>query len=631
MAITIQQFQTGACRLFGKFLLILVPIFVASCAIGLSLIAEYNAQRAQNELTARLGTQAAYIAGALDRHYRDTDKTVSQDLLSTLLSDRAVLCAEVKSKTGGVTTLKAPRGVGCAGQDSKLQFSVPVGAQRGEKLSVRFTSDEVEVVRQSHREFSVLAMLFGLLVFIGACYFGFRLVVGKPLKALLSAIRQFDEKGTLTRVPVSGSDELSDVIHAYNTMQENLEAQVARVIEKSTELTNERHRNEKLLSKVFQVSPYPFAILDLEDGTYLNVNEAWLSTMGFAREDVIGQSAVDLGIWVDATDRGHFIGKIKVVGSVHDYETKVRTKTGDELDMLISGEFVKLGGDARLFMVADDVTELKKAETAQRQQHNQIVRAKAALEDTNEQLVLRTQELEAAQETLVQQERLATLGELTATVSHELRNPLAAINSSVHLAIKKTEGLDLGVARSLERASRNVLRCDDIISDLLGFTREPECQSQVILADQWLSATLSELDVREDVEFVMDLCGPDVRLTGAPERLRQAVVNVFENAMQVLAEVPSGRTRRLTVKSLVEAGDYLMVFEDTGPGMDSEKVANVFKPLFSTKSYGCGLGLATTKKIIEKHEDGIRFESEIGVGTTVTINLPMEHNREQAA
>ncbi len=631
MALKAQLFQTGACRLFGKYLLVLAPVFVISSALGLALIAENKAKTALNELTARVGTQSAHIANALNRRKHETDRSASQDLLATLLYDRAILCAEVRTGSGREISLMAPAGLGCIGQNKAVNITVPVGLNGAGKLTVRFDTGEVETVRQSHREFSLLAMLFGLLVFIVASYIGFRLVVGKPLRSLLLAIRQFDEKGQVGHVTVSGNDELSEVIHAYNTLQDNLVAQAARVVEKSSELSAERHRNEALLSKVFQASPYPFAILDLEYGTYHNVNEAWLSAMGYDRDDVIGQTAQELGIWVDATDRGRFISKLKDVGSVKSYETKVRTKDGRQLHMLMSGELVKLGGDVRLFMVADDVTALRKADAERRRQHNQILDAKVELEDANDLLLQRTQELEAVQETLVQQERMATLGELTATVSHELRNPLAAIRSSVHLAIKKTEGRDLGVARSLERAERNVVRCDSIISDLLGFTREPECQSQLIRPDEWLRSTLNELDAPEDVALVLELSASQVQMQAEPERLRQAVVNVFENAMQVLADVPQGGERRLTVRSHVKAQIYVVIFEDTGPGMDRETVAKVFKPLFSTKSYGCGLGLATTKKIVEKHGGGIRFESEIGVGTKVTISLPTERIQEQAA
>ena len=525
---------------------------------------------------------------------------------------------------------KAPQGLGCVGQEAAQQFSLPIGVEGG-RLNVHFSTREIEIARQSHREFSLLAMLFGLLVSIGASYIGFRLIIGKPLKALLFAIQRSDGKSEPISVPVSGADELSTVIRAYNQMQTNLVREAERFREKSAELNAERHRNEALLSKVFQVSPYPFAILDAETGVYHNVNEAWLSTMGYSREQVIGKTARSLGIWVDAADRARFTGILGKLGSARAYEAKVQTRNGEQLDTLISGEYVECPGGARIFMVADDVTEMKAVEAERLRHHAAILDAKTELERTNRQLVQRTQQLEAAQDSLVQQERLATLGELTATVSHELRNPLAAIQSSVHLAIKKTEGLELGVDRSLERAERNVRRCDDIISDLLGYASEPVCQSQRIEADEWLQATISELDIPHGIELIANLSAQDTQIFVAPERIRQAVVNVFENATQVLADMQQDGIRKLTVRTSVQSGHYTIAFEDTGPGMDRETIARAFEPLFSTKSYGCGLGLATARKIVEKHDGTVHVESEVGAGTVVTMSLPVCRAHERAA
>ena len=622
---------SGATRLFGKFLLILVPMFLLSASLGLSLVAERVAQATHNQLSARIGTQAAHIADALGRHNNSALTTVSQDLLSTLLFDPAVLCAEVSERSGGEIALKSPQGLGCVGQEAADKFQIPVGKNAQKVLHIRFSKSEVDATRQNYREFSLVALILGLLVSAGVSYLGFRLIVGRPLKKLLVAIRQSEEKGEPVYAGAGGTDELGFVIRAYNEMQKSLSDESARVLQATAELGAERRRNEELLSKVFQVSPYPFAILDPKNATYRNVNEAWLSVMGYSRQDVIGQTAHSLGIWIDPGERGRFVDLLKVQGSVRAFEARVRTKGGQVLDMLMFGEFVDIDGDNRLFMIADDITELKKAEAARQRHHREILQAKTELEGANSALVQRTYELEAAQENLVRQERLATLGELTATVSHELRNPLAAIRSSVHVAIQKTKDLEIGVDRSLARAERNVVRCDSIISDLLGYAREPQCAPEQIAADEWLQKTLSELDVPENISLNSNFAAPDANLTVAPERIRQVVVNLFENAIQALSDMPETKPRVLTVKTFHTSERYDVVFEDSGPGMESDAVSKVFEPLFSTKSYGCGLGLATAKKIVEKYLGTIHFESEIGIGTTVTMSLPAQHARERAA
>lgn len=257
--------------------------------------------------------------------------------------------------------------------------------------------------------------------------------------------------------------------------------------------------------------------------------------------------------------------------------------------------------------------------------------AQIELEQTNKQLIERSQELEAAQRCLVQQERLATLGELTATVSHELRNPLGAIRSSLFLTKKKIEGRGTGVEGVIERAERNIVRCDNIINELLGFASEPATNRELIKADLWLDQTLSEQDVPSDIEIVKEFGASGVCLFVDQEQMRRAVINVVENAFQALSENSEDQRRRLSVRTVSEDNRYTLVFEDTGPGMDRETLAKAFEPLFSTKSYGCGLGLPTVKKIIEKHEGGVHYDSKIGTGTTATISLPLPLDQERAA
>lgn len=621
----------GTPRLFGKFLLVLLPVFLLSAAFGLSLIADRMAQNAYDQLSARIGAHSGHLVAALSRQNLQADRMAAHDLLSTLLHDPAILCAEVGSKGATMSVLKAPKGLGCVGQDHGERFQLPIGRDGQKTLDVRFSTQEIDATRQSYREFSILALAVGLLISSAASYISFRTFIANPLGRLLAAIQQSHQTAQPAYADVGGRDELSTVTRAYNEMQRKLEEETQRVLEKSKELIAERRKREELLSKAFQIGPYPFAILNPDTGVYIDVNDAWLEAMKYDRPDVVGKSANSLGIWVDAEKRKCFVEQLKNEGSVRAFETEVQTKVGGVLTVLMSGEFVETDDGARLFMVADDVTELRQVETERKRHHQAILNAKSELEKTNTKLVQQARELETAQETLVKQERLATLGELTATVSHELRNPLAAIRSSIHLATQRAKGSEIGIERSLQRAERNIVRCDGIISDLLGYASEPKAEPQEISGDTWLLATLGDQEPSHNVKIIYNLAAPDAELLVVPERVRQAVVNVFENAVQAMAELPDQSARVLKVATSANSNTYAMVFEDSGLGIDKEKISNVFEPLFSTKSYGTGLGLATTKKIIEKHRGSIEFQSERGVGTKVTIRLPLKSSKANAA
>ena len=283
----------------------------------------------------------------------------------------------------------------------------------------------------------------------------------------------------------------------------------------------------------------------------------------------------------------------------------------------------------------DELTAAKSAlETSNKDLADEIrmrEHTQTELQQTNEQLIERSEELQEAQDSLVQKERLATLGQLTATVSHELRNPMGAIRTSLFLAKQKTEGKGLGVERALDRAERNIVRCDTIIAELLDFARDTPPNLEPENADRWLKLTLQEQIVPEGVEVVFDFGASGVEVAFDKERLRRAVINVFDNGAQSMIDNPPERERKLTVSTRATDGIFEMVFEDQGAGMDEETLEKIFEPLFSTKSFGVGLGLPTVKKIVEVHGGEITYDSTPGVGTKAFIRLPIKTEQQQEA
>jgi signal transduction histidine kinase len=116
------------------------------------------------------------------------------------------------------------------------------------------------------------------------------------------------------------------------------------------------------------------------------------------------------------------------------------------------------------------------------------------------------------------------------------------------------------------------------------------------------------------------------------ERVRRVVINLIENAAQALGEMPAdGAERRITVQTSADQGGVEIRVADTGPGIPPENLARIFEPLFSTKSFGTGLGLATVKQIVGQHGGTIDVDSTIGQGTCFTIRLPREVEVKAAA
>lgn len=249
--------------------------------------------------------------------------------------------------------------------------------------------------------------------------------------------------------------------------------------------------------------------------------------------------------------------------------------------------------------------------------------ARLELAQANSELQAQAEALRSAQEQLLRQEKMATLGQLTATVSHEIRNPLGAVRTSLYVIKQKAAQAELDVTRPLDRAERGIVRCDTIISELLDFARETEPELEMTLFDQWLASELAQYTPHSDIEIKLALDATDVQVALDGERLRRVIINLCDNASQAMEDNADDRPSVLGVETRLVGDKLELAISDTGEGMDEVVLAKVFEPLFSTKNYGVGLGLPTVKKIIESHGGAMEFESEVGSGTRVIVVFPV--------
>jgi signal transduction histidine kinase len=254
--------------------------------------------------------------------------------------------------------------------------------------------------------------------------------------------------------------------------------------------------------------------------------------------------------------------------------------------------------------------------------------------ELEERVEERTAELRAAQEELVRKERLAMLGQLTGSVSHELRNPLGAMRVSIAAIKKLTRQEDPLLKDSVAIVDRSITRCDNIVGELLDYSRVAPLNRESTTVDGWFGHLLDEfdaprgIDVRREFEY-----GGDIAFDR--DRLRRAVVNVLDNAAQAMAaEAEDGGTQKehvLTVATRGAGGRLEIVIADNGPGITEPNLERIFEPLYSTKNFGVGLGLPLVQRIMEQHGGGIEVGSEAGIGTRVRLWLPLDEARTPAA
>jgi signal transduction histidine kinase len=230
-----------------------------------------------------------------------------------------------------------------------------------------------------------------------------------------------------------------------------------------------------------------------------------------------------------------------------------------------------------------------------------------------------------AESELLKQERLSVLGQLTATVAHELRNPLSAIRNSIYAIRDVSAGANSPLDRPMQRIERNIRRCDAIIDDLLDYARVREPHFEPLELDPWLGEVLDDQSVPAGVRLERRLAAPGARVSLDPDRFRRVINNLVENAFQALVEA-SGWPMCVTVSSTATDGLEITV-EDQGPGIPPQVLPRIFEPLFSTKSFGTGLGLPTVKQIVEQHRGSIDVASAPGEGTRVRVRLPVQTAR----
>jgi signal transduction histidine kinase len=234
----------------------------------------------------------------------------------------------------------------------------------------------------------------------------------------------------------------------------------------------------------------------------------------------------------------------------------------------------------------------------------------------------RTARLEKAQKELVLSEKMATLGKLTATVSHELRNPLGTIRTSVFSIGKRMKGQDDKVMAALDRAERNIRRCDLIIDDLLNYSRVQELKLEPALLDIWIKDVLDEMKPPSGIIVKTEL-GAGAIIEIDQERFRRCMINILTNAYQAIEEKDSDETGYVTVSTRKEDNEIVLEISDNGTGFDMAIKNRLFEPLFSTKAFGVGLGIPITKQIIEQHGFKMDMRGEPMKGASVIITIPV--------
>jgi len=233
------------------------------------------------------------------------------------------------------------------------------------------------------------------------------------------------------------------------------------------------------------------------------------------------------------------------------------------------------------------------------------------------EIIQKNKEME---ESLAQHGKMASLGILSSGVAHEINNPLGVILGYAGYLEGKI-GVDDPNYTYIHEIKRESKRCKKIVQDLLSYARTPKSALEVTdlnaLLEQIVNFAANHADMHHvniRCNFAADL--PPVEVDG--DQMRQIAINLLLNAGGAIRH--SGE---IVVESALEGEEIIIRITDNGCGMDNETLERIYEPFFTTKERGTGLGLAISKQIVEQHQGSIQMQSRIGVGTTVTLRLPL--------
>ncbi|UCG11056.1 MAG: PAS domain S-box protein [Deltaproteobacteria bacterium] len=361
--------------------------------------------------------------------------------------------------------------------------------------------------------------------------------------------------------------------------------------------TDQLSKSEEKYRRIFEGSMDIILVLDSQ-GRFLDINQAGLSILGYASKDELASSTTFADLLDSHQDPRNLLKETATAGFRKDLECNVRNRDGGSRTWLFSltarrktdGKLTGFEG------IAKDITHRKKME-----------------------------------EQLLQADRLASLGELSAGVAHEVNNPLGMILGYTQLLLRsEPEGTqDFQDLKIIEKHARN---CKAIVEDLLNFARSSETQKGVLNVNDLLREVVSvvEHQFKLDNVTIKTHLGTSVPMLCADgEKLKQVFMNLLMNAKQAIEE---GGQIQIITEHDSSRDQVTVTVADTGSGIPPEVLEKIFDPFFTTKptGQGTGLGLSVSYGIIKDHLGDIHVQSTPGEGSTfiVTFSVSVDDQDE---
>ena len=380
-----------------------------------------------------------------------------------------------------------------------------------------------------------------------------------------------------------------------------------------------RLRSELRYRRLFESAKDGILILDAISGQIVDVNPYLIELLGFSKGQLVGKELWEIGAFKDIVASKLAFAELQQRGYMRYENLPLESREGLTKQVEVVSNSYLVGENRIIQCNIRDITERRLAE-------EDLRHANERLEEALAELLTKTHELASMTQQVWQSSKLATMGELAASVAHELNNPLATICLHVEILLGQLAA-DNPTRGSLQVIEQEVERMATLVSNLLLFSRRSHRQISTVDLREELTNLLEFIQYHlrsHNIDIVND-CAPVLPTIQADrQQLRQVFLNLITNSSDAM---PRGGT--LTVRSRVGTmggGETAVVieFSDTGIGVHTSDLPRLWEPFFTTKpeGKGTGLGLAICRRTVEEHRGTIELDTAQGKGTTVRIILP---------
>ncbi len=360
-------------------------------------------------------------------------------------------------------------------------------------------------------------------------------------------------------------------------------------------------RSEERFSKAFRSSPVPMSLTTLEKGVYIDVNESMQRLCGYQREEMLGRTSLELGVWAEPEERVRMLEQLHESKAVRDFTSHLRSKDGALHDVLLSVERLDFSGETVILVIVHDMTERLNLEAQLRQS-----------------------------------QKMQAVGQLAAGVAHDFNNVLTIIQGHVDMLLAAPDFPE-AFRKPLTQVSAAADQAGTLTKQLLTFSRKQVMQMRLRDLNEIVRGTADMLQrlLGENISLQLDYDSSILPIQADAGMIEQVIVNLALNSRDAM---PGGGQLRVATETVEfdlagvprhpearEGRFACLTVADSGTGMDEATLNRAFEPFFTTKEIGkgTGLGLATAYGIVQQHHGWIEVTSAPGSGSVFNIFLPL--------